>query len=234
MRIDFATLIALAMVLAANNNALAQGSSLFNSSGGQSNSAANRSTGGGTSQLGGTSLGGSSIGGSGLRSGGSGQGMAGPQFNSALGQASANAGNSGFIGANNAQNGFIGIRQNTSQQSFQQGNQFQQFNRGFQGQNNLNGNGQGTERRMAPARTRIAFDFSRQSSNELQTSLSNRLTKYPKFNTATMSLSENGILTLKGRVGSEDDRKLAEALMRLEPGVIKVENELLVVQPVNQ
>lgn len=194
-------------------------SSLFNSSSSQSNTSSNRSSG---------------LNNSGLRAGSTGQGLTGPQFNSSLGQASSNAGNNGFIGANNAQNGFIGIRQDTTQQNFQQGNQFQNLNRALQGQNNQNGGNQGVERRMAPARTRIAFDYAKKNSVELQTNLASRLSKYSKFSNASTSLAENGVLTIRGNVKSDDDRKLAEALMRLEPGVTGVENLLTVEKTISQ
>jgi hypothetical protein len=43
-----------------------------------------------------------------------------------------------------------------------------------------------------------------------------------------VDLDENGQLTMRGRVASDDAKKLATAIAQLEPGVRSVRNEMLV------
>jgi osmotically-inducible protein OsmY len=42
---------------------------------------------------------------------------------------------------------------------------------------------------------------------------------------------ENGVATLRGVVATDDDRRLAERLARLEPGIRRIDNQLTLAAP---
>jgi hypothetical protein len=91
-------------------------------------------------------------------------------------------------------------------------------------------NGLGAASRVVRPQQRIAFPYNPRPVEQVHTSLQTTLTKLPdeRFQTMTMQINSSGVLTLRGTVASEDDRKLAEALARLEPGVRDVTNEITV------
>jgi BON domain len=103
-------------------------------------------------------------------------------------------------------------------------NAFQAMNGGSTGGNNSN-----LHPPIRP-RLRVAFDAPIPDSDELQSTLETRLTrmsiKNPKFNSIMIAMNPKGEVVLRGKVDSESDSKLAANLMRLEPGVRSVRNEL--------
>jgi hypothetical protein len=79
---------------------------------------------------------------------------------------------------------------------------------------------------------RVAFEYTVPSAPETQAVLKGRFESVrtgPKISGVDVSYAD-GIVTLRGTVDSEDSRKLATLLARLEPGVRTVNDEL-VVQP---
>jgi hypothetical protein len=67
------------------------------------------------------------------------------------------------------------------------------------------------------------------SAAAIQTNLQdviNRSTRLPSRNGINVSL-ENGFVVLRGRVRDERERRLAETVLRLSPGVYQVKNELI-------
>lgn len=207
-------------------------SSLFGTSG-------SGSTGGGSSNLGGggnaglTSALNSAFGGQG---GLSGQG-GGLGAQSGLGaQTGLNQQNQGFVGRNTNQNQFIG-RTAQGQVNGQQGNQNR--NRGGGGGNRsldqsiMNGGNQAAGTSTMPAiRPRLiaAFDFPAANLSQVATKtqvLIDKLTaRYPQMEQVQVSQADKGEILLTGSVNTERDAKLAESLVRLEPGVRKVQNQL--------
>ena len=81
-------------------------------------------------------------------------------------------------------------------------------------------------------RHRIAFEFPARRATEirsrLQTQLDNLTTMNPDFARITLQVDAKGRVNLQGQVPSEATRKLAAILVRLEPGVRDVHNELSV------
>lgn len=82
-------------------------------------------------------------------------------------------------------------------------------------------------------RHRIAFEFSARKaatiSDQLQAQLQNLTARRPGFARIQVQVDANGRVKLQGQVSSEGTRKLVAILVRLEPGVRGVQNELSVV-----
>ncbi|MCA9055837.1 MAG: BON domain-containing protein [Planctomycetaceae bacterium] len=194
-------------------------SSSSSSTGSAASSAASQSS----SVFGGSSTGTGSTGGGAAGSGG---GIAQPQFNQ-FGQAAANIG-TGFVGRGNNQQSFVGA-QGAGQQSVDAGGTAR-----FSGLGG--GGGQGAPANVSQARggqmriqQRVAFDSPNIATatvtTNLQTQFASLQAQLPAVNVIT---PEPGHVVLQGVVASEHQRKLAEAVARLEVGVRKVTNELQV------
>ncbi len=192
---------------------------------------------GGMGAGGGAGMGGMGGGGAGGSFGGSGGGGLGGS--GGLGGAGMATQNGGFIGRNgNA--GFIG---RTAQGA--SGAQSQMRSGGFGGggrsmdQGMLNMlNGQGAQTTQQPTirpRLKAAFEFPAPDVGRVQTQTQTRFTrlttKYPHFSQISVDQAENGVFVLSGQVDSRDKAKLAESLVRLEPGVRQVQNNLTYPQP---
>lgn len=98
--------------------------------------------------------------------------------------------------------------------------------------NNGGGMGGGGTSQQIPIRPqqRIAFDFPKPPANQLLMSAQTRFAKLsarqPQLAGLGISVSTDGVATLTGQVASENQKKLAEQLLRLEPGIRNVQNEL--------
>ena len=227
----------------------AQSQSLFGNRGplSQRGGAAGNSSLGGSS-FGRTSQAGAGFGGqSGIGSGATGGlgGNRGLARGTGLGATGGMAGN-GFVGRNGASGNFVG-RRTAGQQNVQTTNtriRRNQTNR--RGQNGRNrGNFQNTENaRNSGARTRltrrirplqrIAFSHPVRTDSSLESSVRTRFEslsgRYPGLRSINADLAEAGQLTLRGEVDTVEIKRLAEAIVRLEPGVRVVRNELLVTE----
>ena len=232
----------------------AQSRSLFGSSGpttqatlGGSRSSfySSQSGGFGTAQPFGTQGFGSGFGSTGLGTGmggaGTGMGFGGTQFGSSLGAGP------GFVGLNNTAQGFVGMQQTgqTGGRGFGQqfggghfgsqfggrgrtGNtQFQQFNQS----NNQRG---ATNQIQLPVRPQIAFEYPQPPPAVIATSLDAQIGRIadrgPAFRGIRFAV-EGTVVTLTGFVPDENTKRVAAALVRLEPGVRDVQNELVVAPP---
>ncbi len=144
----------------------------------------------------------------------------------------------GFIGGRNPQT-FVGGNQRAGQQNQQQ--QQQQFgnrnNRGRQNQgmdpNDPNGfNQQGQEqdsRRSIRPQQKVSFEVPKIPYEELNTTLNSRferVTRQPALRGVTVDLDADGVVVLSGEVATPSQKQLAANMVRLEPGVKKVRNEL--------
>ncbi len=138
----------------------------------------------------------------------------------------------GFVGTGDSGTGFIGNSQATNRQNGLQTPNFQQ-RQGAQGQG-------GKPSKDSPVRpvVRLGFDVSQLNfsasqdspaiTGRIDTKLQQRFTARDQFAGVNVSrISSDGVV-LEGVVRSERDRKLAEAYLRLEPGVQTVENRLQV------
>ena len=230
--------------LSQTGNSSTAGSSL----GGSALSGSRSSSGGSTAMFGGNTPGGSALGGqsgltSGLNNAGlSGSGLAGPQFNTQLGQLSATIGQ-GFVGRSDTAGRFVGS-QTAGQQAIlgtSPGGQFGggQFGGGFDrgqtqdrtsGFNQQQGSGARSTRVVRP-RLKIAFEYPERPAavrTNLTTQFQRIRTTREELSQVQVELGDNQQVTLRGRVASEDDKKLAAMLARLEPGVRSVRNEITV------
>ena len=147
-----------------------------------------------------------------------------PEFNAGDGSVGAQVGQNGFTGRTNT--AFAGNRNatqggNTSllPQFNQMGNQGNTTNQGNTGRSNL---------KRARPQQRIAFTYPKANLVATQVQMSERFQRMSGVSGANASVSDEGVATLTGMVTSDDSRKLAEALARLEPGVRSVINELQV------
>ncbi len=211
----------------ASGNALTGSSSLGGMSGG----------GASTSGFGGGAAGGAAGGNMGIgnnaanRTAGNGQ--------SALGQSLFNQGNNqnGFIGGRNQQQQFIGGNQRTGQQTNrQQGNQAGGNRSQFGNQDNFGGMNQqnqssANQRRTVRPQQKVAFEIPQRSENEIRSTIQTRfdpLNQNTSLKGVKFDLDSEGIVTLSGSVESASAKQLAVNIVRLEPGVKKVVNELTV------
>ena len=156
---------------------------------------------------------------------------------STLGQSLLNQGNTqnGFIGGRNQQQQFIGgnqrTTQNTRQQQNQFGNQGRQQRQNQDDNNGTNQQNQNNQRRAIRPQQKVAFEIPQRTETEVRTTLQTRfdgLVQNPALRNVTFEMDSDGIVTLRGEVGTTSARQLAANLVRLEPGVRKVVNELTV------
>lgn len=214
------TLLTFGLILSAGNLAQAQNTTLFGSQ----------------SQTGGAANGGGNAG----ANGGVGGGQAGvtQQLGQAsgltigdIGQASQQVGQQGFIGSNNS-GGFTGTNQ-AGQQAAPNSPQFNQGRGG--GGGNFNGGTVGQQtRKIVRPRARIAFKYSKPQIQQIRTRVTTQIgrvfTRKAELQNLTMRMSDAGVAVVSGTVESEDDARLALALLRLEPGVKSVENKMTVAE----
>lgn len=221
------------------------GGSSFGGSSGLTRSATSAS--GFTSQFGGTNSLGGQTGAGALNTSGLGQqtnGMAGPQISTQLGELSQTIGQGGFVGGSDTAGRFVGNVQ-AGQQSIQatqtgtagRGGQFgggQFGNRGGSTFNQQSGFNQGGAqgRRVVRPRLQIAFEHPRPATTAVQTNLNSQFTRLrtsrPELQGVQIQMGDDREVVLRGRVDSENDKKLAAMLARLEPGVRTVKNEITI------
>jgi hypothetical protein len=244
MRIRLIALLAAAAVMSFAASAVAQTSSYY--SGTQTNGLFGQNQLGGTSS---TNSGQSLSQGSSGTTGNSGAGTTAAQPNVAMGSqniaatATANTRQQtvgAFVGADAADSQNFLSRQNTAGAAGTAGrgglagmNGLSQLQNLFQ-QNQQNFNGQNQTQTMPQIRVSLRLGFRPQplSTTRMQT-FQTRLTKLPgmRFVGSPEVLMEGRTAVLKGKVATEDDRELAEALAKMEPDVLEVRNELVVVEP---
>jgi hypothetical protein len=145
-----------------------------------------------------------------------------------------------FVGADTADTGNFLSRQNTPGAAganlggrSQGMNGLSQLQSLFsQNQQNFNG-GQNQARTMPQIRVALRLGFRPQpvSSTRMQT-FQTRLTKLPglRFVGPAEVVMEGRTAILRGKVASQEDRELVEALTKMEPDVLEVKNELEVVE----
>jgi hypothetical protein len=124
-------------------------------------------------------------------------------------------------------------------QSFGRNNQRGGGGGGF-GQNGfgMNGNqgfntGSSATPRVVRPQQRIAFEYTPRPQSQVQASVATQFTRLQgvQFQGVAVSMDEAGEVTLTGNVPTEDARKLAAVLARIEPGVRSVSNNLVVGTP---
>ena len=121
----------------------------------------------------------------------------------------------------------LGILQNLMNRSRQNTFNQQQAQRGARGA--VGGQGQ----TQVPIRLTLGFQPQPVEAPRLTATLTQRLTRVPALPSASQIRLEMAgqTVVLRGTVASEDERQLAEGLVRLEPGVAAVRNELVVAAP---
>lgn len=230
-------------IVACSSNASAQTTSMFGQSSARTGSTSSRSTASGgfssfnsTRQQTGT--------GTSMQSG-FGQSQTGRTGTSGFGQQTAGTNRQGLVGRTDTSGRFVGSA-NAGQQNFSTGTNAlgQQFGARSRGLNNRQSNlfggmgddgfgggntGTTTSRYRAPIpQQKVAFDYRDRPAPEVSQRLSTQFEKASqRLAIRGVALSvEDGTVTLRGTVKSEGDRRLAEQLVRLEPGVRSVVNEL--------
>ncbi len=201
-------LLAVPLVCGLTAAASAQTNSLFGNSGALSNTSSNRGATGTTGRSG----------------GGGGQG--GPAVNTQAGTGGVNTSfGSGFVGRSDSSGRFVGS-QFSGQQRVQSGNQF----RGTRGQQ-FQGNKTGARAVLRP-RARIAFRYTKPNVERVQSRLVARFEKIASdraiFRGLVVTTDDEGTVTLRGTVEDSESARLVANVVRLEPGVRGVRNELKV------
>ena len=148
---------------------------------------------------------------------------------------------SGFVGQSQNQGRFIGS-QFSGQQQIRGGNtggrntftagRGQGGNRGGRNTNRNRTTGRNTRNKRVRPRHRVAFSFKSASMASAKASLDVRfsllLDRRPEFRGVKIVAGKAGELTLSGMVPDATARRMAVALVRMEPGVRKVTNQLSV------
>lgn len=134
----------------------------------------------------------------------------------------------GFTGGNDSSGRFVGS-QNAGQQRVQNFGNFGNLGQGFGGGQPTNK----TPKRSIRPVHRVAFKYSARQTAAVRTSIGVNLgrirTRRPEFSGVQFELAEGGRVTLTGNVADSGTKKLAAMLVRMEPGVRKIENNLTVV-----
>lgn len=147
---------------------------------------------------------------------------------------------SAFLGQGNSQQNFLGRNQRTqtqnNNQNRQNNNNRNQGNFGQNDGNNQNGQGQQNQdpKRAIRPQFRVAFDEMPRPSTEISSTLQPRfdsLSQTPVLRGVAYELDAEGVVVLRGTVDTPSQRRLAENVVRLEPGVKKVRNELTLNEP---
>ena len=152
-----------------------------------------------------------------------------------------------FIGGNTNQQQFLGANGQGQNQNQGRGtgmngmtNQLGNANRGNRGNMNTmnsmfgngSGNSNGSNNSVSAIRPRqkVAFEYPVPKTDALQSTLQTQLTrislKKPSLSNVLVSTNPGGEVVLRGAVTSESDARLAASLVRIEPGVQSVRNEL--------
>lgn len=193
----------------------------------QTNSLFNRSGNSGTSNSA-LGSGGNNLQGNPLSSGGPGAAQ--------LGQLSQSVGQNGFIGRNNNSGQFVGNRNAGQQNAGRTATNFQRSGQRTtnQNRNNRNNSARQSQNSIRPVQ-RIAFSFRPRTAAVINSALQSQLQRLsvrsPRFRGISFKLQEQGQVVLRGVAASESARKLATALVRLEPGVRSVKNEMTIRSP---
>ncbi len=143
----------------------------------------------------------------------------------------------GFVGGSQNEGRFIGSQFSGQQQQVGGGrNVFGGGGRGGGGRFTMpNQSSRNSATKRVRPRHRISFAFESRSQAKIQTSLDVRfsllLTKRPEFKNVTIAVGKPGELTLSGNVPSSTVKRIATAMVRMEPGVRRVTNQLSVVDP---
>ncbi len=218
-----------------NRGSSASGASGFGGSGFGSQGSSFGSSGfgglGGSGGLGG--LGDGGVGGAGGNRGGTGFGNSGSGSGNNQG-----ANQAGFVGRNVNPNQFIGLNTLTGGNQGQLNNGRQNLlgalgnrNANLSGQQNLNPTNSG-QNQPTPlrARQKIAFEYSKPQPAAIHSAVQLRLGKFSSRNALlkniTVSVDDRGVAVLHGDAGSASTARLAENLVRQEPGVKSVRSEL--------
>ncbi len=157
-------------------------------------------------------------------------GTTGTTGTGAAGTTGTNTATQNFIGGNATENFVGGSRQATNQQGTNR--QFQAFQNTQQGMNQGT-SATGTPRQVKTA-LRIGFSFpnatAAQSSGQLananQVNLSRYVTSRPEFTGISVNMTSEGVAVLTGAADSMESSRLAANLMRLQPGVRRVDNQI--------
>lgn len=160
----------------------------------------------------------------------------------------------GFVGRNFTAPGFVGNQQvgqmGQMGQGFGRAGNFNQFgaggfgfgqnqfgNRGQQRNNQRNQdfggqNSQFSQQPQIVVRSQVAFPHPERAApaiaNRLDSTFERVANRSPEFANVAFQLQPGGEVTLRGTVPNESAKRLAAALVRLEPGVRVVRNELIV------
>jgi hypothetical protein len=144
----------------------------------------------------------------------------------------------GFVGGSQNQGRFVGSQFAGQQQSRGGGTGMNMFGGGRGGAGggrfsmpNQASRNRGSTKRVRP-QLRVAFSFQSRSMTTIKTSLDTRfstlLASRPQFKGVTISVGKKGELTLAGEVPNSAAQRMAAAMVRMEPGVRKVTNQLTV------
>lgn len=145
----------------------------------------------------------------------------------------------GFVGGSQNQGRFVGSQFAGQQQSRGGGTGMNTFGGGRGGARGGSGRFSMPNRASRTTRTRrvrpshrVAFTFQSRSMTTIKTSLDTRfsslLTSRPQFKGVTVAVGKPGELTLSGEVPTAAAQRMAAAMVRMEPGVRKVINQLSV------
>lgn len=147
-----------------------------------------------------------------------------PQFNAGDGSVGSRVGQNAFVGQGDTT--FAGTRDVSQLANRNFSPQFNAMNDPSTSQRRANSTPANVKR--ARPQQRISFEYPKANLVRAQVELSQRFQRLQTVSGAGTSITDEGVAVLTGTVANDDARKLAEALVRLEPGVRSVDNQLQV------
>lgn len=171
-------------------------------------------------------------------SGGSGSGsgtssLTQSNLNAGDGSVAATIGQNTFVGRGENSSRFVGSRNSSTTTNGRGANQMSLL-QSLVGNNDFtqNSNNSNAQTQSITPQLRLGFALPPLPAVELQSTVQSRLVGLPALGPRTNGViakaDPQGLVVLTGSVQSEDDRLLMETLVRMEPGVRSVRNELAV------
>jgi hypothetical protein len=159
----------------------------------------------------------------------SGQGLAQPTISTSLGSQSNFFSDSGFIGNQN-QNRFIGATDISSTNANQPTNRGSELRSLKSTAASTTLQPTPTENLLYQPRMQVSFAFKPNPLLQITSGMTQKVRNHDQFKNVQIEVDPSGELILTGIVKSAEERKLAEAYLRLEPGVTNIVNSIVVEQ----
>ena len=142
----------------------------------------------------------------------------------------------GFIGRGNASDRFVGVQQSGTQRAPSTSRRQEPLRTTSEQTSTASeqtGTSAGRQRQRVRARERVAFSFSAVEPSAIDAAISKQFahlaSRHAFFTSIRTETGKDGQVVVRGEVASLDQKKLAEFIVRLQPGVRSIQNDINVV-----